>query len=83
MHASTAINSTTSSRNDSTAMGSINDAIALLRSSDGPYIAAVARRLEVNRTTLGKRFRGKTGSLARRIKAQRLLTHKQEQALIK
>ena len=64
-------------------MATIDDAIAFLRSSSDDNIAAVARRFNVNRTTLSKRFRGKTVSVARALESRRLLTLKQEQVLIK
>jgi hypothetical protein len=64
-------------------MGSIEDAIAFLSSSDGCNIAAVARKYNVSRSTLSKRFRGKTGSVARRVEGRRLLTNKQEEELVK
>jgi hypothetical protein len=83
MHAFTRINKTASSRDNPTTMGSIEDAIAFLRSSDDRNIAAVAERFNVNRSTLSKRFRGKTSSVARRIEGRRLLTNKQEQELVK
>ena len=83
MHAFPRVNNTASSRDNSTTMGSIEDAIAFLRSSDDPNIVAVAERFSFNRSTLSKRFRGKTGSVARRIEGRRLLTNKQEQELVK
>lgn len=67
MHAFKRVPDTTSRHVDATTMGSIKDAIAFLRSSDGRNVAAVAKRFNVNRSTLSKRFRGKTGSVARRI----------------
>src|ERR1700712_4876124 len=83
MHASEPPNNPTSSRDNSTTMAPIDDAIAFLRASNDLNIAAVARRFNVNRSTLSKRFRGKTGSVARRIEGRRLLTNKQEQGLVK
>jgi hypothetical protein len=76
-------NNPTSSRDNSTTMAPIDDAIAFLRVSNDRNIAAVARRFNVNRSTLSKRFRGKAGSVARRIEGRRLLTNKQEQGLVK
>lgn len=83
MHAFKRVINTTSRRVEPTTMGSIEDTIAFLRSSDGRNTAAAAKRFNVNRSTLSKRFRGKTGSVARRNEGRRLLTNKQEQELVK
>jgi DNA-binding transcriptional regulator YiaG len=45
-----------STRDISTTMAPIDEAIAFLRSSDQLPIAEVARRFNVNRSTLSKRF---------------------------
>jgi AraC-like DNA-binding protein len=83
MHAFEPTNNNTSSRDNLTIMAPIDDDIAFLRASNDPNIAAVVRRFNINRSTLSKRFRGKTGSLAGRIEGRRLLTNKQEQGLVK
>lgn len=83
MHAFKRIIDTTSRRIGTTIMGSIEDAIAFLRSSEVWNIAAVTRRFNVNWSTLSKRFRGKTGAVARRIEGWRSLTNKQEEGLVK
>jgi transcriptional regulator with XRE-family HTH domain len=66
----------------STIMASIDEAIAILRSSDQLPIAEVARRFNVNRSTLSKRFQGKTASLSKRAESNQLLSNKQELVLI-
>ena len=63
-------------------MAPIDEAIAFLRSLDQVPIAKVARRFNVNRSTLSKRFKGKTGSLAKRAESNQLLNNKQELVLI-
>jgi transcriptional regulator with XRE-family HTH domain len=63
-------------------MAPIDEAIAFLRSSDQLPIAEVARRFNVNKSTLSKRFQGKTGSLAKRAESNRLLSNKQELVLV-
>jgi hypothetical protein len=64
-------------------MASIDKAIAFLRSSRSENISEVARRYNVDRSTLSKRFRGKTRSTAKGYQTQQLLTHKQELMLVK
>jgi hypothetical protein len=41
-----------------------------------------SQRFNVNRSTLGKRFQGKTGSLAKRAESNQLLSNKQELVLV-
>jgi hypothetical protein len=64
-------------------MGSIDKAIAFLRSSESENISEAARKYNVNRSTLSKRFRGKTRFTAQGYQTQQLLTHKQELMLVK
>jgi transposase-like protein len=82
MHTITLHQQQHSTRDISTTMAPIDEAIALLRSSDQLPIAEVARRFDVNRSTLSKRFQGKTGSLAKRAESNRLLSNKQELILV-
>jgi len=63
-------------------MAPIDEAIAFLKSSDQTPIAEVARRFNVNRSTLSKRFQGKTGPLAERAESHQLLSNKQELVLV-
>jgi hypothetical protein len=64
-------------------MASIDKAIAFLRSSESENISEAARKYNVNRSTLSKRFRGKTRSTAQGYQTQQLLAHKQELMLVK
>ena len=41
----------------------IDEAIADLETQDRPNIAATAKKYRVDRTTLSRRFRGKTGTI--------------------
>jgi AraC-like DNA-binding protein len=60
----------------------IDEAIAFRDHQINLPIAEVARRFNVNRSTLSKRFQGKTGSLAKRAESNRLLSNKQELVLV-
>jgi len=82
MHAVTLYQQPPSTRDISTTMAPIDEAIAFLRSSDQVPIAEVARRFNVNRSTLSKRVQGKTGSLAKRAESNQLLSNKQELVLV-
>jgi AraC-like DNA-binding protein len=82
MHTITLHQQQHSTRNISTTMAPIDEAIAFLRSSDQLPIAEVARRFNVSRSTLSKRFQGKTGSLAKRAESNQLLSNKQELVLV-
>jgi hypothetical protein len=64
-------------------MAPIDEAIAFLRSSSSKNISEAARRFNVNRSTLSKRFHGKTRSTAKGYHVQQLLSHKQELMLVK
>ena len=64
-------------------MTPIDEAIAFLRSSDNQNIAKVARTFGVERSTLSKRFRGKTGSIPQRLEQRQLLNNAQEARLVK
>jgi hypothetical protein len=47
--------------NDCTDMAAVNDGIICLHSYDTPNVSKAARRLELNRSILGKHFSGRTG----------------------
>jgi hypothetical protein len=64
-------------------MAPIDEAIAFLRSSSSKNISEAARKFDVNRSTLSKRFHGKTRSIAKGYHMQQLLSHKQELMLVK
>ena len=64
-------------------MASIDEAIAFLKSSKSDNISEAARRFNINRSTLSKRFRGKTRSTAQGYQMQQLLRYKQELMLVK
>ena len=64
-------------------MAPIDDAVAFLRSSDKPQIAAAARSFGVDRSTLSKRYHGQSVSRASNVTRRQLLTPKEEQLLIK
>jgi AraC-like DNA-binding protein len=82
MHTITLHQQQPSTRDISTTIAPIDEAIAFLRSSDQLPIAEVARRFNVSRSTLSKRLQGKTGSLAKRAESNQLLSNKQELVLI-
>jgi hypothetical protein len=63
-------------------MKAIHEAIALLRSCDTPNVSEAARRFSVDRSTLSKRFSGKTGSKVKANEMKQLLTKKQELVLV-
>jgi transposase-like protein len=63
-------------------MAPIDEAIAFLRSSSSTNISEAARKFDVNRSTLSKRFHGKTRSTAKSYHMQQLLTYKQELMLV-
>ena len=61
----------------------IAEAITDLKSQDHPNIAATARKYNVARETLSKRFRGKTGSNQEATSySRKQLTDAQEETLI-
>ena len=64
-------------------MAPIDEAITYLESSETHNIAAAARIYGVQRSTLSKRFNGKTGSLRQKGEKQRLLSDTQEETLVK
>lgn len=82
MHACFIVNTSASTHISSVNMDTIDDAIAELRASTSPNIAAVARRYGLNQSMLSQRFNSKCCS--RRVKAevQRVLNDEQEQRLI-
>ena len=82
MHAFTRYQEQPFTRDISTTMAPIDEAIAFLESSDQVPIAEVARRFNVNRSTLSKRSKGKTSSLAKRAESNQLLNNKQELVLV-
>ena len=63
-------------------MGKIEDAIAELHLQEKKNIQAMADKHGVNRSTLSKRFNGKTGSKVNGYNSQKILTPGQERALI-
>ena len=63
-------------------MSAIELAINDLKSQKAPNITATAKKYEVNRCTLSRRFRGKTGSKADGIEIKSLLNKQQEKTLI-
>jgi hypothetical protein len=73
---------TTSRRDISITMKAINEAITFLRSYDAPNVSEPARRFSVHRSTLSKRFPGKTGSKVKANGMKQLLTKKQELVLV-
>ena len=64
-------------------MASIDKVIGFLKSSESQNISEAARKYDVDRITLSKRFRGKTRSTAQGYQTQQLLTRKQEFMLVK
>jgi hypothetical protein len=64
-------------------MASTDKAIAFLESSESANISEAARKFNVNRSTLSKRFRGKTRSTAQGYQTQQSITRKQELMLVK
>jgi hypothetical protein len=61
----------------------IASAIADLKSQDRSNIAATARKYQVDRTTLSRRFRGETGTIQDAIfYSRKQLTTTQEETLI-
>jgi Tc5 transposase DNA-binding domain len=75
--------SKSSNYHNSTKMGSIEEAIADLKSQEHPNITATAKKHGCNRTTLSKRYNGIQGSRQAGYNSQRLLTPAQLKALIK
>ena len=63
-------------------MSAIELAINDLNSQEKPNIQETANRYGVKRSTLSRRWRGKTGSKADGIENKSLLNKQQEQALI-
>jgi hypothetical protein len=63
-------------------MKAIDEAIAFLCSCDTPNVSEAARRFSVDRSTLSKRFSGKTGSKVKANETKQLLTKKQELVLV-
>jgi hypothetical protein len=63
-------------------MKAIDEAIAFLCSCDTPNVSEAARRFSVDRSTLNKRFSGKTGSKVKANEMKQLLTGKQELVLV-
>jgi transposase-like protein len=64
-------------------MGSIEEAIADLKSQEHPNITATAKKHGYNRSTLSKCYNGIHGSRQAGYNSQRLLTPAQLKALIK
>ena len=63
-------------------MGSIDEAIADLKSQSHPNITATAKKHGVNRSTLSRRFRGITQSYTVAREHHILLSHEQETKLV-
>ena len=63
-------------------MGLIDAAICDLESQDAPNITATAKRHNVDRSTLSRRWRGKTSSREDHIDSISLLTKQQQKNLI-
>jgi hypothetical protein len=63
-------------------MAPIDEALEYLRSQDVINYSDVARRFNVNQTTLSKRWRGRTGSKTDSTDAKSLLTTKQQASLV-
>lgn len=82
MHTITLYQQQSSTHNISTTMAPIDEGTTFLRSSDQVPIAEVARRFNVNRSTLSKQLHGKTGSLTKRAELNQLLSNKQELVLV-
>jgi hypothetical protein len=73
---------TTSRCDISTTMKAIDEAIVFLCSCDTPNVSEAARRFSIDRSTLSKRFSGKTGSKVKANEMKQLLTKKQELVLV-
>ena len=63
-------------------MAPIDEAVALLKSGDDLNIAEVARKFNIERSTLSKHFRGKRGSIAKANEKKQLLSNSQEKVLV-
>ena len=63
-------------------MGSIDAAIDDLASQSAPNIAATATKHDVDRSTLSRRWRGKTGSREDHVDSMSLLTKQQQKNLV-
>jgi len=83
MHAFVRLEKPTPSRDKARTMGAVEDAKAFLRPSDDCKIAAVIRKYDVSWSNLSKQFRGKTGSVARRIEGWISLTNKREEESVR
>ena len=64
-------------------MDPIQFALEDLDAQEYPNIAETARKYGLNRSTLSRRWNGKTGSRARKVEMQSLLSNHQEKSLIK
>ena len=69
-------------RDYSTTIAPLDEAIAFLRSSNKPNISEAARMFKVERSVLSKHFRGKRVSVAMANETRQLLTNKQELVLV-
>jgi hypothetical protein len=65
----------------STDMAPIDEAVALLKSAGDSNVSEVARKFNVERSTLSKHFRGKRGSIAKANERKQLLSNSQETVL--
>jgi hypothetical protein len=63
-------------------MGAIELAIDDLNSQEVPHITATAEKYAVDRSTLSRRWRGKSGSKANEAENKGLLNKQQEKTLI-
>ena len=82
MHASRASDSTQSIANDSTNTAAMDAAPAELNSLKSPCLAAIARKHDVSRTTLSRRWKGVTATRAQAAEDKKFLKKQQEQQLL-
>lgn len=61
----------------------IDEAIIYLNSQDVPHVSEAARKFNVNRSTLGKKFRRQSGSRSQAAQQKQFLSTRQEKILIK
>ena len=64
-------------------MQAIESALAELRLSEKPNIAETAKKFNVNRSTLSRRFNGKTVSIEQSVEVKSLLNNQQQKRLIR
>lgn len=69
--------------NKSTTMHSLDEALVFLNSQDVPNVSEAARKFQIERSTLSKKFKRQSGSRAQAAEKKQLLSIKQEKTLIK